>query len=129
MSHLTYYYILYKDWSSSREQEGLPLDAQLECEAEPRHTAGTPKGGLPVPTRDEHRQAESPCKPYQSAHRTKEKGRRPKGAANADQDISPSIKSGLDQHNSWVTVRIVLRQANQEQAPRQGWKENAELTD
>ena len=44
----------------------------------------------------------------------KGKGQRPEGAANADRDTSPSIKSGLDQHGSRVTVRIVLRQADQE---------------
>ena len=54
---------------------------------------------------------ECPVSPHD---RTKGKGRRPKGAANADRDTSPSIKSGVDQHGTRVTVRIVLRQANQE---------------
>ena len=52
-----------------------------------------------------------PCQP---ANRAKGKGRHPKGAANADQDTSPSVKSGMHQHGSRVTVRIILRQANQE---------------
>ena len=80
----------------------------------PYYTAGIPEGGLPVPTCDEHWQAESSRMPCPSAHRTKEKGQCPKRVANADQDTSPSIKSRLDQHGTWVTVCIVLRQANQE---------------
>ena len=57
----------------------------------------------------------------------KVKDRRPKGAANADRDTSPTIKSGIDE--SWqngIPFESSFGRPTRKISPQQGRKENAE---
>ena len=96
------------------EQEGLSLDAWVNCEAEPCHTAGTHVSRLPGPQQAQIPASQVDQVPCQSTDTTKEKVQHAEGVASAVRDTSPSVKLGIAQYGSQVTAHIVLRQAEQE---------------
>ena len=112
---ISIYYIKIK--AKLRDQEGLPLDTRVNCEAKPHHTADTQGGQLPSPHSARTPASRVDQVPCQSADQRKGKVLRPEGAATMNQETSTYMISGTDQHCSRVTAHIVLQQAEQEDMP------------
>ena len=73
------------------------MDMRLRCEAEPRHTAGTPKDRLPVPTRENIGKPSSPRCPISSpvGRRRRDSVRRGR-QAQTELPHQPSNQEGLN---------------------------------